>query len=417
MATYFLIHAERASRVLDLRGPGILGRESVVTDDRHPPSSHELVQHRTTLFALVPDRPRPAVHVEDHRRVLRRRRHPPDVQAMSCQRAVVDIAHELHVARVKRQLQRRAPPRAEAVLVGTRELEWFARTPLQCTTHHVTRAELNANEREVLCDDDRREHPDQHPEPVRARKAPPLEHTEQCRLDEDRLDREFAGGPSDGKSQDREDPPPTWPKGRERRKYHPGGHDRHEIGHQPLSSPRRTGSKLPRLRRMATLPTSLERLRGTVGIWTSTHESLAPARSGEISQELEELGYAAMWFPEAWGRESFTSAGLLLASTSSITLATGIANIWARDAVTTANAARTLNAAFNDRFVLGLGVSHEPLVTRLRGHDYDKPLQIMREYLTALRAAPMFAEEGSHEFATVIAALGPRMLELGATLV
>jgi probable F420-dependent oxidoreductase len=167
---------------------------------------------------------------------------------------------------------------------------------------------------------------------------------------------------------------------------------------------------------MATLPTSLERLRGTVGIWTSTHESLAPERSGEISQELEELGYAAMWFPEAWGRESFTSAGLLLASTSSITLATGIANIWARDAVTTANAARTLNAAFNDRFVLGLGVSHEPLVTRLRGHDYDKPLHVMREYLTALRAAPMFAEEGSQEFATVIAALGPKMLELGATL-
>ena len=167
---------------------------------------------------------------------------------------------------------------------------------------------------------------------------------------------------------------------------------------------------------MSTLPSSLERLRGTVGIWTSTHEVLPPSRSGEISHELEELGYAAMWIPEAWGREAFTSAALLLGSTSSFTIATGIANIWARDAVTAANAAKTLNAAFGDRFVLGLGVSHEPLVEGLRGHDYAKPLDAMRDYLVALRAAPMFAQEGDHEFATVIAALGPKMLELGATL-
>jgi probable F420-dependent oxidoreductase len=123
-----------------------------------------------------------------------------------------------------------------------------------------------------------------------------------------------------------------------------------------------------------------------------------------------------MWIPEAWGREAFTSAALLLGSTSSFTIATGIANIWARDAVTAANAAKTLNAAFGDRFVLGLGVSHEPLVEGLRGHNYAKPLDAMRDYLVALRAAPMFAQEGDHEFATVIAALGPKMLELGATL-
>jgi len=175
-------------------------------------------------------------------------------------------------------------------------------------------------------------------------------------------------------------------------------------------------SKLSRLASMSTLPSSLERLRGTVGIWTSTHESLPPRHSGEISRELEELGYSAMWIPEAWGRESFTSASLLLESTSSIVIATGIANIWARDAVTAANAAKTLNSAFDDRFVLGLGVSHEPLVQRLRGHDYVKPLDVMRDYLTALRAAPMFAQEGDQGFATVIAALGPKMLALGATL-
>jgi len=102
-----------------------------------------------------------------------------------------------------------------------------------------------------------------------------------------------------------------------------------------------------------TLPSSLEKLKGTVGIWTVTHESLSPQRSGEIAHELEELGYAAMWIPEAYSREAFTSSHFLLQATSKIAVATGIANIWARDAVTAASAARSLNAAFNDRFVLG----------------------------------------------------------------
>ena len=67
-----------------------------------------------------------------------------------------------------------------------------------------------------------------------------------------------------------------------------------------------------------------------------------------------------------------------------------------------ANAARTLNAAYDDRFVLGLGVSHQPLVKGLRGHDYASPLEEMRQYLEAMNAAPMFAPEGDHEFAKVI---------------
>ncbi len=167
---------------------------------------------------------------------------------------------------------------------------------------------------------------------------------------------------------------------------------------------------------VSSIPANLEALRGTVGIWTTTHESLPASQSGEIAAELESLGYSAMWIPEAWGREAFTSAGLLLSATSTITIATGIANIWGRDAVAAANAAKTLNAAFGDRFVLGLGVSHQPLVERLRGHDYVSPLHAMREYLTAMDAAPMFAPEGDRRVARVIAALGPKMLELGATL-
>lgn len=163
---------------------------------------------------------------------------------------------------------------------------------------------------------------------------------------------------------------------------------------------------------MSAWPESLEQLRGTVGVWSGTHESLAPQRSGEIASELESLGYAAFWFPEAWGREAFTNASLLLSSTSTIKIATGIANIWGRDAVNASNATKTLNAAFNERFILGLGVSHQPLVERMRGHHYTTPLSAMSEFLTAMDAAPMFSFEGNQRYARVLAALGPKMLEL-----
>ncbi len=167
---------------------------------------------------------------------------------------------------------------------------------------------------------------------------------------------------------------------------------------------------------MSTWPSSLETLRDTVGVWTFGHETVPAERSGDVAAELESLGYSAMWLPEAWGREAFTSAGLMLRSTSSMIIATGIANIWARDAVAASNAAKTLNAAYSNRFVLGLGVSHRPLVERLRGHDYASPVTAMREYLTAMDAAPMLAPEGELRYARVIAALGPKMLDVGATL-
>jgi probable F420-dependent oxidoreductase len=163
---------------------------------------------------------------------------------------------------------------------------------------------------------------------------------------------------------------------------------------------------------MPPLPGALNQLRGTVGLWTGTLESLPPQHSGEIASEIESLGYAALWFPEAWGREAFTNASLLLSATSTLKIATGIANIWARDAVNASNATKTLNAAFDDRFILGLGVSHQPLVERMRGHDYTTPLNAMREFLIAMDSAPMFAFEGEQSYARVLAALGPKMLEL-----
>lgn len=167
---------------------------------------------------------------------------------------------------------------------------------------------------------------------------------------------------------------------------------------------------------MSNWPTPLEKLRGSVGLWTLTLESLAPKRCAEVSREIESLGYGALWFPESWGREAFTNAGLLLAATSSLTIATGIANIWGRDAVAAMNGAKTLTSAYDERFILGLGVSHKPLVERLRSHQYATPLRAMREYLLAMDNAPMLAEEGSTRVTRLVAALGPQMLELAATL-
>ena len=166
---------------------------------------------------------------------------------------------------------------------------------------------------------------------------------------------------------------------------------------------------------MSDWPPALERLRGTVGVWTMTLEYLDVAASRDVAAELDGLGYAALWVPEAWGREALTHATLLLSATSRLVVATGIANIWARDPVAAANAARTLSAGFGDRFVLGLGVSHRPLVERLRGHEYRTPLAAMRAYLAAMDAAPMRAAEGQRRYPRVLAALGPRMLALAAT--
>lgn len=167
---------------------------------------------------------------------------------------------------------------------------------------------------------------------------------------------------------------------------------------------------------MSPRPSSLARLQGSVGVWTGAHELVAPTTHGGVAAEIESLGYSALWFPESWGRESLTSAMLLLSATSTLTVATGITNIWGRDAVASVNAARTLNAAFDERFVLGLGVSHQPLVERLRGHEYLSPLANMRDYLVAMDKAPMHAQEAEQAYARVIAALGPKMLALGAEM-
>jgi len=152
---------------------------------------------------------------------------------------------------------------------------------------------------------------------------------------------------------------------------------------------------------------------GRVGLWTRQLD-IQPAQQVRATvAELEELGWGALWLWEVSGREALTSAGLLLAATRRMVIGTGIANIWARDPLAMTAAQRTLTEAYPGRFVLGVGVSHGPLVDA-RGHRYQRPLDTMRTYLDAMDAAPWQGPPLEEEPPRVLAALGPRMLALAA---
>ena len=153
---------------------------------------------------------------------------------------------------------------------------------------------------------------------------------------------------------------------------------------------------------------------GRVGIWTLQLDGVPAAESQRLAGEIEDMGYGAVWLPEAVGRDVLVNSALILGRTKRIVVGTGIASIWARDAVTTAAAHKTLTEAYPDRFLLGLGASHYHLVQHLRGHVYEKPYSYMSEYLDKMDAAPFMAAQPTTEPARVLAALGPRMLKLAA---
>ncbi|MQY31837.1 LLM class F420-dependent oxidoreductase [Nocardia aurantia] len=149
-----------------------------------------------------------------------------------------------------------------------------------------------------------------------------------------------------------------------------------------------------------------------VGLWTGALDTVPAARAQEIAAELESLGYGALWIPEVAGRDPFVHLALLLSATERLIGATGIANIWARDAVATSGATKALTEAFPERVLIGLGVSHQNLVGGLRGHTYGKPLTAMREYLDGIDGAPYTAQRPTTPARYVLAALRPKMLGL-----
>jgi probable F420-dependent oxidoreductase len=154
---------------------------------------------------------------------------------------------------------------------------------------------------------------------------------------------------------------------------------------------------------------------GRIGVWGHL-DSLAIGDARSFARRAEDLGYTSLWVPETVGREPFTLLGLLAGDTSGINLGTSIVNIWGRDAQATRMGAMTLAEATGGRFVLGLGVSHPHLAEKLRGHEFDRPLSRMREFLAAYRSAiyrgPMPPDA---EPPVLVAALRERMTDLAAT--
>jgi probable F420-dependent oxidoreductase len=153
---------------------------------------------------------------------------------------------------------------------------------------------------------------------------------------------------------------------------------------------------------------------GTYGIWTGALDAQPSTVARECAAEIEELGFGALWIPETVFRDVFLHAMMLLEATSELKVATGIANRYARDALTTNAAKETLNEAHPSRFLLGLGVSHGHLVARVRKQEYSRPYSAMVEYLDRMESALFFAPKGEPPAQMVLAALGPKMLRLAA---
>lgn len=147
-----------------------------------------------------------------------------------------------------------------------------------------------------------------------------------------------------------------------------------------------------------------------MGVWSAQLRYGDPAEAAEAAAELEELGFSALWIPDVGG-PVFDAVANLLAATSRAVIATGILNLWMHDPIAVAGSFAELSATHGDRFLLGIGVSHAPLIDASEPGRYRKPLAATTAYLDALD----FADPPVPPTARVLAALGPKMLHLAAT--
>ena len=153
---------------------------------------------------------------------------------------------------------------------------------------------------------------------------------------------------------------------------------------------------------------------GKIGVWAYINH-LSATVCAAFAQRLEQRGYGALWLPEAFGRDPLLAASWVFANTRKLNVATGIANIYARDSLAMVSAQYALAEQSGGRFLLGIGVSHIPFVEGVRGHQYEKPIPTMKRYLEAMAHANYIGAAPAEKPKTVLAALGPKMLELAAT--
>lgn len=152
---------------------------------------------------------------------------------------------------------------------------------------------------------------------------------------------------------------------------------------------------------------------GKLGVFTFT-DIMDAAQLSDLARRVEDLGYSTLWYPEAFNYETFAIGGYLLQHSKNLVVASGIANIYARDPAASAMGHNSLNNLYGGRFVLGLGVSHAPLVSDLRGHQYKQPVATMRNYLDGMDAAWKAMNNTPADKQLVLAALGPNMSKLAA---
>ncbi|CAI7980703.1 Coenzyme F420-dependent N5 N10-methylene tetrahydromethanopterin reductase-like protein [Frankia sp. Hr75.2] len=151
---------------------------------------------------------------------------------------------------------------------------------------------------------------------------------------------------------------------------------------------------------------------GRVGLWSQALDMVPTSMARDVVQELEDLGYPSLWISEGLRREVFVNASLLLSATRRMVVATGVANIWARDAAAMVAGQLTLAEAFDGRFLLGMGVSQAVIVEGMRGHVYSSPLKRMASYLDAMDEVRYQSPAPTNTPPRVLAAVGPKMLEL-----
>ena len=151
---------------------------------------------------------------------------------------------------------------------------------------------------------------------------------------------------------------------------------------------------------------------GRLGAWYSTDKHADPKSMAAFVKHVEALGYDTLWYPESRGYESFSVGGFMLSQTSTLKIGSSIASIYARDAFTSRRGMISLNQLYGDRFILGLGVSHMPMVEGLRGHVYEKPIPTMRAYVNGIAKD----EPDAGNFPICLAALGPLMLKLSGQI-
>jgi probable F420-dependent oxidoreductase len=145
-----------------------------------------------------------------------------------------------------------------------------------------------------------------------------------------------------------------------------------------------------------------------IGIWASELRNGEESVRREAAAQLDELGFGALWFPGSGGDDSLECAAVLLDATTRAVVATGITNIWTEEPADVARKHAELAGRHGHRLLLGLGISHRPLVDRVSTKRYDKPFSAMVAYLDELDAAP----EPPPIEERVLAALGPKMLEV-----